>query len=307
MQQTSKPVSKLKVVLLWLGLIGNLFFWLGFWAWRHRNDPSAPADPEAASESFRSVVLIFMGCFFLVGGIVSYFIVVTTTCLTFNFNRPVFHSYKGKLYLAKIAVPTLISLGVGLFLCVLLDPLLRSLGLKGQITFLLPLFLALIPLQIAQMWVNIWVPVLKKLIAKRLVARGILPAQLQSAILLGISDPTRSSFKKMTLVEDDIGAIWIAGEQMIYWGDEDQFAVNRAQLVQLERRADAGSTSMLAGTAHVILHVARPDGNVRQIRLHTEGYWTLGRNRKAMDDLAAAITTWYDAARPVTPPPIPIA
>jgi hypothetical protein len=305
MQQTTKPVSKLKVALLWAILIGNLIFWIGFWTWRHRNDPTPPPDAEAGSEIFRSIGMFIVGAFFLAAGIVSYCIIIATTCFTFNFAKPVFAAYKGKQYLAKIIVPTLIALGVGFILSVFLDPLLRSLGLKGQLTFLLPLFIALIPLQIAQMWISIWVPVIKKLIAKRLGARGILPAQLQSAILMGISDPTKSSFKKMTLIEDDIGALWIAGNQIIYWGDTDQFAITREQLLQLERRADAGSTAMLAGTAHVILHVQQPDGSVRQIRLHAEGHWTLGRNRKATDELAAAITAWHGTAQAAVPPPIP--
>src|SRR5881394_2394549 len=174
MQQTAKPVSKLKVALLWLLLIGNLFFWLAFWAWRHRNDPSPPPDPEAGPEIFRSFFLIVVGGFSLIAGVASYFVVIATTCFTFDFTRPVFSSYKGKLYLAKIAIPTFASIGVGLILCVFLDPVLSRFGLKGQITFLLPLFIALIPLQIAQMWISIWVPVTKKLIAKRLAARGIL-------------------------------------------------------------------------------------------------------------------------------------
>jgi hypothetical protein len=187
-----------------------------------------------------------------------------------------------------------------------LAPVLRSFGVTGQLAFLLPFFLALIPLQIAQMWISIWVPVIKKLIAKRLVARGIQPGQLQSGILMGISDPSKSSFKKMTLIEDDIGALWITPDQLIYWGDIDQFSIPRDQIIELERRADAGSTAMLAGTAQIILHVRQPDGTVRQIRLHPAGHWTLGRNRKATDVLAETIATWHGAARPTSPPPVPV-
>jgi hypothetical protein len=42
-----------------------------------------------------------------------------------------------------------------------------------------------------------------------------------------------------------------------------------------------------------ILHVKLADGSVRQIRLHTEGHWTMGRKRKAMDALADAIARWH--------------
>jgi hypothetical protein len=144
----------------------------------------------------------------------------------------------------------------------------------------------------------------RRLITRRLVARGLHPAQLQGAWLIGISDPQRSSFKKWTLVEDDIGALWIGGEQLIYWGDAKEFAIAPEQIVQLERRADAGSTSMLSGTAHVILHVQFPEG-LRQIRLHTEGYWTLGQGRQAMDALGEALSYWLTQARRAAAAPAP--
>ena len=306
MQQTVRPVSKVKVFFLWFVLIGNLLFWLGFWALRHRNDPGPALDAEPGAAVFRSVFMLVVGTVFVAAGIGSYLIIVATTCFTFDFKRPVFAAYKGKQYLAKIIVPTLTSIGIGLLLSVPLGPVLRSFGVTDELAYLLPLFAALIPMQIAQMWISIWVPVVKKLIAKRLAARGILAAQLQSCILLGISDPAKSSFKKMTLIEDDIGALWISSDQLIYWGDTEQFAIRRDQLIQLERRADAGSTAMLAGTAHIILHVQQPDATVRQIRLHAEGHWTLGRNRQATDALAERIANWHAAANPTVPPPIPV-
>jgi hypothetical protein len=305
MQQTKKPVSRFKVFLMWFLLIGNLVFWIAFWTWRHGNSPQAAPAAEPGSGIFRAVFLFVIGGFFLAAGTGSYLVILATTCLTFDFSIPVFSAYKAKQYLAKIVVPTLISLGIGFMLSVVLEPVLRSVGVTGELAFVLPLFLALIPLQIAQMWISIWVPVIKKLIAKRLAGRGINASQLQSGILMGISDPGKSSFKKMTLIEDDIGALWITPDQLIYWGDTDQFAVSRDQLIQLERRADAGSTAMLAGTAHIILHVQQPDGTLRQIRLHTEGHWTLGQNRKATDTLAETIAGWHGAARPAVPPPIP--
>jgi len=299
MQQTTKPVSKFKVVLLWSVLLGNLVFWIAFIAWLHRNDP-APLNTEGTGSAIvTSILLFFIGGFFLAAGVAGYFLTVVTTCFTFNFTLPVFAAYKGKLYLAKIFIPMCAAVGIGLFLSIGLAPLMRSFGIHGQFALLVPLFIALVPLQIAQMWVNIWVPITKKLIAKRLAARGIVPAQMQAAILCGISDPTRSSFKKLTLIEDDIGALWIGADQLVYWGDIDGFALRREEIIQLERRADAGNTSMLAGTAHVILHVQQPTCAVRQIRLHTEGYWTLGQNRQAMDTLAAAITSWHSAAQPL--------
>jgi hypothetical protein len=295
MQTTRKPVSKIKVVLLWAVLLGNLFFWCGFWLWREHGQTPPPSQEEG-SELFQSIALLVCAMFFLVTGVGSYFLLIATSCLTFNFRNPVFGSYKGKLYLAKIAVPTLTSLGVGFILAVVVAPLLKRFGVSGGGTYLLPLFAVLIPMQIAQMWVSIWALITKRLITRRLLAQGITAAQLQSAMLIGISDPTRSSFKKMTLVEDDVGALWISPDRLVYWGDTEQFAITREQLVEIERRGDSGGTSMLAGITHAILHVRLPDGQERQIRLHIEGKWTLGHYKKAMDELAETIARWHGSA-----------
>src|SRR5215472_1731385 len=133
MQQTKKPVSKFKVFLMWFLLIGNLVFWIAFWTWRHGSNPSAPPDAETGSGIFRAIFLVVIGGFFLAAGTGSYLIIVATTCLTFDFSNPVFSAYKGKQYLAKIVVPTLIGLGVGSMLAVVLEPVLRSFGVTGEL------------------------------------------------------------------------------------------------------------------------------------------------------------------------------
>jgi len=302
MQQTVKPVSQFKRLLLWCILIGNIFFWIGLIAWLHRNDPTPAPDESLGSTMLSNIVMFILGCFFIAGGIGGYFLVIGTNCFTFNFAVPFFTAYKGKLYLAKIFIPVLLSVGLGLWLGIILTPVLCGFGVHGQLGFLLPLLLVIVPLQILQMWVNVWTPMVRKLITKRLAARNISQAQVQAGILTGISDPTKNSFKKLTLIEDDIGALWLGADQLIYWGDVDGFAFRREEIIELERRADAGSTSMLAGTRHVILHIRQPDGTVRQIRLHAEGHWTLSLNRQAMDALATAITQWHSAAQsPVAP------
>jgi len=55
---------------------------------------------------------------------------------------------------------------------------------------------------------------------------------------------------------------------------------------------DTKSTTMLSGTAHVILHVRLAGGGARQIRLHNEGVWTMGGKKRASDELAARINEW---------------
>jgi hypothetical protein len=90
-----------------------------------------------------------------------------------------------------------------------------------------------------------------------------------------------------------MGALWVGPEQLIYWGDGEQFGIRREQIVAIERKADNRSTTMLAGITHVILHVKLPDGSVRKIRLHVEGLVTMGQKRRTMDALAEAINHWH--------------
>jgi hypothetical protein len=159
-------------------------------------------------------------------------------------------------------------------------------------------------LQVAQVFILIWAPLESRLIRKRMAALNIRPEQLQYAVLIGISNPLSSSLKKFGAVEEDVGALWINPGPLVYYGDKEQFSIGREQLVQIERKADAGSTTMLMGIAHVILHVRFADGNDRQIRLHTEGLWTMNQKRRAMDELAERIAQWHAAPSPA-PPPIP--
>jgi hypothetical protein len=147
--------------------------------------------------------------------------------------------------------------------------------------------------QVIFLWVLLWSPLERHIITQRLKALGIARAQLQNATLVGLSNPMRSSFKKFGAVEEDMGALWVGPEQLIYWGDGEQFGLAREQVVEIGRSADAGSTSVLGGISHVILHVRLADGSIRQIRLHTEGIWTMGGKRRAMDALAEAINNWH--------------
>jgi hypothetical protein len=153
-------------------------------------------------------------------------------------------------------------------------------------------------LQIVRVFVLIWSPVDTRLITKRLLARGLTAAQLQTALPVGLSNPLRSSFKKMSRVEEDIGALWIGPDQLIYYGDGSDFAIAREQLTQIERRADSGGTSMLGGVTHVVLHVREADGSERQIRFHMEGPWTMAGKGRAMDDLEERIVQWHAGGVP---------
>jgi hypothetical protein len=162
---------------------------------------------------------------------------------------------------------------------------------------MLPVMLMIVGVQLVQLWVLIWSPLEKRIITQRLAALGITPAQLQSAALVGLSNPASGLAKRFAAIEEDMGALWVGPDLLIYRGDNEQFDITREQLVQMERKADNRSTSVLGGIAHIILHVKLADGSVRQIRLHTEGHWTMGQKRKAMDALADAIARWHGGLR----------
>src|SRR5438034_8880320 len=102
MQQTTKPVSKAKVILMWVILIGNIIFWISFVLWRHRGEPE-PAD--SGPDFVRGIVFLVLGGISIVAGVAAYFLVLFTNCFTFNFTRPVWTEMKAKVYFANIFVP----------------------------------------------------------------------------------------------------------------------------------------------------------------------------------------------------------
>ncbi|MSU58801.1 MAG: hypothetical protein EXS35_11645 [Pedosphaera sp.] len=296
-QPQKKPASKSKVILGWTIIVLNILVWtgLGFWWATSRQ----PAEHESYGLGF-SFLMVIIGGFFLVCGIIGYVIVVFTECLTFNYPKPVWKGLKVRLYLANILVPLLVMLGIGFMVCAILTPVLANFGLAGPVAYMVPILGSLVVMQIALVWVSIWQPIMKRLITKRLRARGLTDAQLTSGLLTGLSDPSRSSLKKFFAIEDDVGMMWFDAAQIIYWGDNEQFSIRHEQLLDVERNMDGGSTSALSGTVHVILRVAQPDGSERRIRLHSEGQWTLGARRVAMDQLAQRIADWR-AMAPATP------
>jgi len=295
MEPTNKPPSKLRIILMWLLMVGVILFWAVFWFWRNHNNATPPEEAveEPAGVVVHSVIALVVGGFFLVAGLMGYLAAVFTGCFTFNYSRPVWNAVKAKKFIANIVVTVAFALGAGFLLGAFLGPVLRMLGLDAGMANLLPVMFMVVGVQVVQLWLLMWSPLEKHIITKRLVALGVNPAQLQSAALVGLSNPASGFAKRFGAIKEDMGALWVGPEQLIYWGDGEQFGVTREQLVQMERKADNRSTSVLGGIAHIILHVQLPDGSVRQIRLHTEGLWTMGKKRKAMDAMAEAIARWH--------------
>ena len=248
---------------------------------------------EPAGPVVHSVFSLIVGGFFVALGVAAYLAVIFTGCFTFNYAHPVWLAVKGKQFFVNIIVTVLLALGAGFAVSAFFGPVLAMLGLEPGLANMLPVMLMVGVLQVVQLWVLIWSPVERHIITKRLAALGITPAHLQSAAMVGLSNPASGFIKRFGAIEEDMGALWVGPDQLIYYGDSEQFGIAREQLVQMERRADNRSTSMLGGIAHIILHVKLPAGDIRQIRLHTEGHWTMGLKRKAMDALAEAITRWH--------------
>jgi len=283
---------------MWLLMVVGIVVTAGLVFWWNRGTAPAEAPTEEPSGAMvHSIFFLFVGGFFLVAGVASYLTIIFTDCFTFDYRRPVWEAVKAKQFVANIVVTVALALGLGFILAAFLGPVLTALGLDAGMANILPVMLMIVVFQVLQLWVLMWSPVEKHIITRRLAAQGVAPAHLQSATLVGLSNPASGLAKRFAAIEEDMGAIWVVPDLLMYRGDREQFDLTREQLVQMERKADNRSTSVLGGIAHVILHVRLPDGSIRPIRLHTEGHWTMGRKRRAMDALAGAIAGWQAGNR----------
>lgn len=302
MEPTAKGIPRTRIILTWLFMVGMIVFFIAFFfLWQRWNTPAPPEDELEKHHLLLHVVFfLFAGGFFLVAGVIAYLGVIFTGCLTFDYRRPVWNAVKTKQYFANIIVTVALGLGAGFILSAFLYPVLSGAGLDQGLANMLPIIVALVVLQIMQLWVLIWSPVEKRIITKRLAALGITPAHLQGATLVGLSNPASGITKRFAAIEEDLGGLWLTPDCLMFRGDVEQFDLRRDQIVQIERKADNRSTTVLAGITHVVLHVRLPDGNVRQIRLHVEALWTMGRKKRGMDKLANAINQWYAQTNAVT-------
>jgi hypothetical protein len=289
------------LLLLVIVALGGAAFGLwvtGFWP-TSPGIPSEPAsgDGEPLEALISAAVLLVLGVLALIAGIGGYFIVLAAQCFIFDFDAPVLPRLKGRLYAANIIVPMFLLGGVAAILGAPLSQVLISAGAPSAYAVggsVLGLFFLL---QMVMIWLQIWAPLEKSIITRRLGAYGITPQQLTGAAFVGISDPSRSSLKKLTLVEDDIGALWITPEVLAYRGDDDHFDIRPEQFIAMQRKADKWSTTSLAGAIHVLVRFRTSEGGERVVRFHVEGGWTLRAKARAMDRLAEQIGNWAEKAR----------
>lgn len=304
------PVYKRVGLLLFLAVVmvvGATVGWLIARALSLTPD-QMPADEEApALEAMTGFfVLLVLGVVGLAAGFAAYFIVLATHCFTFNFNQPVLRSLKARLFVANIIVTFLLLGGPAGILGAPLMLLLVKAGLPfgtALIGGVLGLFFLL---QFLVVWLQIWAPLTKSIINRRLAAYGATPEQLASAVLVGIADPARSSLKKLGMIVDDVGALWITPEALAYRGDSDYFDITPAQFIALERKADAWHTAALAGAVHVLVRFRKPDGCERIVRFYSADGWTLRAKARALDRLAEQIARWEESyvVRPVEAQPV---
>jgi len=299
--QPTKPLAPAKrllgLLILGLVIIGSMA--TGLWLSGGLSHAGPEMEGSFGHQLILAIVMAVFGAVMLVGGALAYAVVYYTNGFTSDFSRPFFSSFKTKLYVANLFVGMLFILGIGLIVVGFAMPILTNRGLSSTLSFVLPLACTLVATQFILIWLQIWAPLERRVIAKRLAALGITPEQVQSGAYVGISDPSKSSLRKMTLVEDDIGMLWTAPDRLIYQGDTDHFDIPQDQFIAMERKADAGSTSALAGAVHIILRFRTADGYQRQVRLHTEGCPTLGRKAKSLDQLAGRLQDWIEQPRSV--------
>jgi hypothetical protein len=245
------------------------------------------------------VVAAVLGTLLLAFALAIYAATLATRCFTFDFRRPFYAAYKGKRYVLNIVVTLPLVLGAGFWMSAFLTPLLRALGLPFPVAFLAPILVTLVVLQLALVCVNPWARADRSSVRARLAAQGVPPAEVREAVLAGVSDPGRSSLRKLTFVEEDVGGLWIRPGALVYRGDADAFEASPAAVLALERRADSGSTAAYAGAVHPVLRLRLPDGSERSVRLHAWGCRTLSEVARSLEDLAARIEAWRsgEAAR----------
>ncbi len=289
------PVKRVAMFLL-LGLVMLVSFAATFLIVRFLTGPRQVSEANEAPRGIAvigyAVFIFFVGCFFSIAGAAAYAVILKTRCFTFDFTKPFWNSFKKKLYLMHIVVTVLIGMAAAAFASMVFTPLLTLAGLPFEISAIVPLLGAFVLVQFLTIWINIWQPLEKSVTKKRMTACGISQEDIDRGMYTGISDPAKSSLKKMTMVEEDVGMLWLVDEGLVYRGDAGSLRIRREQLIEVERVVDKGSMSAYAGNVHVILRFRTNDGAERRIRLHSEGNWTIGRMAKASDGLAEKLIRW---------------
>jgi hypothetical protein len=253
--------------------------------------PTSDSTPPPMWGWEMAIAVYVLGAALFTFGLALYGFIVITNCLTFDFTRPFMSSFGPKVWLANLVVGLFFQLGItGMVGALLLVPLIKLLPQAAAIplAFLVPYFAA----QGVTIWFSIVTPLDKRLTRLRLQARGISPNQLTVAKFVGVSDPAKSTLKKLTIVEEDMGALWIEERELVYRGDRDDWTISHQDLLDVERKSDAGSVSAYFGAVHVILRFRDKSGTERRLRLHPEGQWTVTGKAQALNKIGDRLRAW---------------
>ena len=241
------------------------------------------------------IFVMLLGGLFLLIGVVLYTLVLVSNCFISNFDRPFMPFIGKRLWTANPLVGIFLQIGGGLMLWPTVAQLAARV-LPSAIVIPVTFFVPVVLLQIFFIWFSILRPLSPALIRRRLAACGISEEQMAAGIPIGISDPSKSSIKKFTIVEEDLGMLWVTLDTLIYRGDTMGFEIGRSQMIEVERKVDAGAVSAYFGAVHVILRFRDTDGTERRIRLHVESAWTMTGTARELDRLAKTIEDWADSA-----------
>jgi len=301
-QEAVKKMSAMRRVggFLLIGLVMVGGFAAGYvmtFGWRLPEGASeAPEAPSRSGVMALMVVLFVMGVLALGTGVGLYGITLGTRCFTSDFSKPFWVLFARRLRGMNIVVPVLIGMGIAGFVGAALSPIMAAFGLPPTISLMIPLIGSFILVQGVTLYVDIWKPLNKTMVVRRLAARGISEANIERGIRIGISDPDKKKDpkKKTGMVEHDVGMLWLLKDALVYKGDTEDFRVWRQQLVAVERAVDAKSMSAYFGNVHVIIRFTTDEGTERRVRLHSEGGWTMSSKARASDELERKLMEWKE-------------
>lgn len=247
---------------------------------------------EAGPPFILWIILPIIGGFFFFMGLFMYFLVTITDCFTSDFSGNVFAKLKKKIYGFNLVVQILFIISICPILGVVFTPFFKAIGLPAaeMISFLF--FLILI--QFIFLMVNIWVPLEKRLIMRIMTSRGFKKGDLKSGIYMGISDPSKTSFKKMYCVEDDIGMMFIHDDRLTFQGGATALDVRRDQIVDIVMDADAGGVAAYFGISNILVRYQEAADQFKTVRLHPEGFLTIFSLKKYNNQLEDQLSKWKD-------------
>src|SRR5690349_7172144 len=234
--QRLSPIKRLLgLAALLVVIFGSI--WIGIqFSLPHRSPAGAP--PPASP--LVVLLMMFFGLVSCVLGAALYGLCLLTGGLTFGYDKPVLGALKVRFWFINFFVGFLFQTGLALIVG---SGLVAAVGayLPPGVGFAICFFGPFILAQFLFVWLTLWGPLERIVIRRRLAAEGISADHLHDGIFIGMSDPTRSSFKKFSLVEDDVGVLWFGPQRLVYRGDSMWWETERGYLEPIERRADAGS------------------------------------------------------------------